>query len=205
MPSKRVLLLFFLSILAVVAVESLIYLLAPTSLQPLIFKLSALSIMVIAYLVIFIDLIFLIPTIKGAIYYPSTDRQIMLIKELARLKIGQTVVDIGSGDGRVVAALSAAGLKAVGIELNPILVLYSRWKYRKTHPGAEFYWRNLWQTNFREYDVVVLFGMTYIMKDMEHKLMNELKPGAKVIANSFPFPTWKHQKKIDSVYLYVKE
>lgn len=202
MPSTRILIWTFAVLIGVVAVELCIYFLLPTAYQPAFFRFSAVSIMFLAYLVIIVDLIFLVPTIKGAIYFPSNERQISSMLKLAQLKKNERAVDIGAGDGRVVAALAATGARVDGIELNPILVWYSRWKYGKNLPSAQFYCKNMWQTDFGEYDVVVLFGMTYIMKDLEKKLLRELKPGARVVANSFPFPTWKHEKKSDSVYLY---
>lgn len=204
MPSIKVLLWVFGGLVAVVLLELCIYFLLPAEYQPGFFRFSALSILFLAYAVIIIDLLFLIPTIKGAIYFPSNKRQIAVMLELAGVKKGECAVDIGSGDGRVVAALAQSGARVDGIELNPILVWYSKWKYGRAHQNAHFWCKNLWQTNFSEYDVVVLFGMTYIMHDLERKLQRELKPGARVVANSFPFPTWKATQKKDSVYLYTQ-
>ena len=157
------------------------------------------------YAVMGIVLLFLIPTIKGAIYYPSSDQQIADMLTLAKLTKQDKVVDIGSGDGRVVAALAAEAGQVDGIELNPLLVWYSRWKYARTYPNTQFMVKNLWLTNFSKYNVIVLFGMTYIMADLERKLLKELRPGTRVIANSFPFPHWKHERKQGGVYLYRKE
>lgn len=206
MPSKKILLASLGFIVGLVALESLIYFLLPASWQPGFFRFSALSILFVAYAVIIIDLFFLLPTIKGAIYYPSSDQQIATILKLAQLKKGEKAVDIGSGDGRVSVALAAAGAQAFGYEINPILVLWSRWQNRllpRSH-RPQFYLKNMWTTDFSQFDVIVLFGMTYIMKDLEKKLLDEVKPGARVICNSFPFPNWKPTKKIESVYLYTK-
>lgn len=155
---------------------------------------------------IIVDLAFLLPTIHGAIYYPSSEDKIKIILELAQIKPSEKAVDIGSGDGRVVLALASAGADAYGFEINPLLVMWSRWSAKKKSiPNVHFQWANLWLTNFSQYQVVTIFGMTYIMKDLEKKLLNELKPGSRVICNSFPFPNWKPKKKLNDVYLYLKD
>jgi hypothetical protein len=207
MPPKKVLLTSAAVILAILAVEVVIYFLLPPSYQPQFFRFIGYSILAMAYVVIIVDLIFLIPTIKGAIYFPSSDQQIATILKLAKLKKGEKAVDIGSGDGRIPFALAKAGAQAYGYEINLILVLWSMWQARLL-PASQrphFKWANMWTSNFGDYDVITLFGMTYIMKDLEKKLMREVKPGAKVICNSFPFPNWKPTKKEGSVYLYEKK
>lgn len=207
MPPKKILLASLGVILVILTIEAVIYFLLPIELQPAFFRFIGYSILLIAYIVMTVDLIFLLPTVKGAIYYPSSDKQIETILELAQIKKGEKAVDIGSGDGRIPFALAKAGAQSFGYEINPILVLWSKWQARllpaSKRPG--FYWKNMWTSDFGDYDVVTLFGMTYIMKDLEKKLMKELKPGGRVICNSFPFPNWKSEKSLNEVYLYVKK
>lgn len=183
-----------------------IYVLLPVEVQPQFLKVSGISIMVVCYIAIVIDLIFLLPTVGGAIYYPSSDKQIATILQLSKIKKGEKAVDIGSGDGRIVVALARAGSDAYGYEINPFLVIWSWWKTRSlpANERGKHRWKNLWFTSFSQFDVIVLFGMTYIMADLEKKLLRELKPGARIVCNSFPFPHWKPSKKIGSVYLYEK-
>lgn len=71
------------------------------------------------YLIIIVDLIFLLGTVHGAIYYPSSNKQIATIIKFANIQKGEKAVDIGSGDGRVVFALAQASAEAHGYEINP--------------------------------------------------------------------------------------
>ncbi len=167
----------------------------------------ALLIGIIALVVFVIDLIFLLPTIHGAIYLPSSDEQIQAMLRLAKVKKGERAVDIGAGDGRIVRKLAHAGAVAHGFEINPILVLVAWWQSRLLPRGQRgaFHWANMWWVDFSKYQVVTLFGMTYIMRDLERKLQKELPKGARVVSNSFPFPNWKPVQKLGSVYLYQQD
>jgi 2-polyprenyl-3-methyl-5-hydroxy-6-metoxy-1,4-benzoquinol methylase len=166
----------------------------------------ALIVAIVCIIVIIVDLLFLLSTVHGAIYYPSSKAQIRAMLKLAHVKPSDKAVDIGSGDGRIVRAIAMTGAEAYGYEINPLLVMWSWWQnHRRPLKNAHFRWANLWLTNFARFQVVTIFGMTYIMKDLETKLLKELKPGARVVCNSFPFPHWKPLKKLGSVYLYQKK
>jgi 2-polyprenyl-3-methyl-5-hydroxy-6-metoxy-1,4-benzoquinol methylase len=129
-----------------------------------------------------------------------------LIKEAAAGRKNLAAVDLGSGDGRIVIALAQNDFIAHGLEINPLLVWYSRLKIKLAGlKGKAFIHReNYWQTDFSQYDIVVLFGVFYIMAKLEKKLLAELKPGALVICNHFYFPTWQPVKQEGDVYIYQK-
>ncbi|XP_059029618.1 ATP synthase subunit C lysine N-methyltransferase isoform X1 [Mustela lutreola] len=80
-------------------------------------------------------------------FVPATTKQIENVVKMLHCRTG-SLVDIGSGDGRIVIAAAKAGFRAVGYELNPWLVWYSR--YRAWREGvqdsAQFYISDLWKT-----------------------------------------------------------
>ena len=88
------------------------------------------------------------------------------LKTFAHKKSGNKLVDIGSGDGRIVHLAAQNGYKAHGIELNPWLVLYS--KYRSLRLGirstATFSKQDLWKSNFDTYDSIVIFGVEQMVR-----------------------------------------
>ena len=75
-------------------------------------------------------------------------------------------MDIGSGDGRIVHLAAQQGYLAHGIELNPWLVLYSR--YRSLRLGlwrnAKFSRQDLWKSHFGSYPNVVIFGVEQMVR-----------------------------------------
>uniref|UniRef100_A0A1A8F3V7 ATP synthase subunit C lysine N-methyltransferase n=1 Tax=Nothobranchius korthausae TaxID=1143690 RepID=A0A1A8F3V7_9TELE len=124
-------------------------------------------------------------------FVPATPAQVENVLKVLRSRSG-TLVDIGSGDGRIVIAAAKRGFQASGFELNPWLVWYSRYNaWREdVHRSTSFYISDLWKANFAQYSNVVIFGVPQMMDQLELKLANELPDTAKVVACRFPFPTW---------------
>lgn len=123
-------------------------------------------------------------------FVPATSKQIENVVKLLQHRRG-SLVDIGSGDGRIVIAAAKEGFPAVGYELNPWLVWYSRYRaWREgVHGSAKFYISDLWK-----------------MPQLEKKLELELEDDARVIACRFPFPHWTPDytagEGIDTVWAY---
>ncbi|KAJ6661322.1 hypothetical protein lerEdw1_014950 [Lerista edwardsae] len=123
-------------------------------------------------------------------FVPATSKQIENVLNVLKGRNG-CLVDIGSGDGRIVIAAAKVGFKAVGYELNPWLVWYSRYRaWREgVHREAKFYISDLWK-----------------MPQLEEKLGEELQLDARVVACRFPFPHWKPNHSIgegiDTVWAY---
>jgi precorrin-6B methylase 2 len=158
------------------------------------------------FIVLGISLLFFVPLIFGAPFEPSRVRAVRDIVSLASAKKGEKVVDIGSGDGRIVMEFAGRGVEAHGFEINPWLVFYSRWKIRRAGLGgkAKIYWRNFWNVNLENYDVVVTFQIGYIMNGIERKLKRELKKGARVVSNMWTFKNWVVGEKRGKVRVYVR-
>uniref|UniRef100_A0A7N8XEW9 ATP synthase subunit C lysine N-methyltransferase n=1 Tax=Mastacembelus armatus TaxID=205130 RepID=A0A7N8XEW9_9TELE len=139
-------------------------------------------------------------------FVPATSAQVENVLKVLRARSG-TLVDIGSGDGRIVIAAAKHGFQASGFELNPWLVWYSRYKaWREgVHRSTSFYISDLWKVSFAQYSNVVIFGVPQ-MVSLELKLAKELPRTAKVVACRFPFPTWVPERTagegIDTVWVY---
>ncbi len=144
------------------------------------------------------------PIIKGAIYFPTQEYNLEKIISLADMQKGR-MVDLGSGDGRVVIAFAKKGIEAHGFEINPILVLISKWWIRKKglQKKAFVHWKSFWREDLSKFDLIYVYGFYHIMNSLGKKLERELKPGKKIISNIYRF---NNLKKINdkSPYLYVR-
>lgn len=111
---------------------------------------------------------------RGAPYVPSQKRYIrQAFKELYPLSPNDTLVDVGSGDGVVLRIASECGARAIGYELNPILVLISRFISRNDNKVsvrlADFWFTSLPDTT----TVVYAFSVTRDAKKMAKKMQSE--------------------------------
>ena len=95
--------------------------------------------------------------LRGAPYVPTLEPQARAALELLDLRPGQTLLELGSGDGKVLLVAARSGLNVIGIELNPILVVVSRlrtWRYRRQ---VQVIWGDLWRTEWPACDGVFTF------------------------------------------------
>jgi ribosomal protein L11 methylase PrmA len=113
---------------------------------------------------------------------------------LARVGPGDYVIDLGSGDGRlVITAVTRHGARGgFGVDIDPALVKLAN--ENATRAGVadrvKFYERDLFATSVRDATVVTVYLLPAAMAKLEPKLLAELRPGARVVTHDYPFPTW---------------
>lgn len=127
-------------------------------------------------------------------YIPSPQEVVDKLLEAARIKPGETVYDLGCGDGRIIiTAAQKYKANAVGIELNP--EIYQRTAARVKALGLEDHVKvlhaNALKADLRDADVVTLYLLTSSNDRLKPNLERDLKPGARVVSNDFPIPGWK--------------
>lgn len=158
-------------------------------------------------LIIAAGLIFLLYIFwQGAAYVPIDHAKIEKILAMAEVKPGELAVDLGSGDGRIVIALGEAGLTAHGYEINPLLVWWSRKKIKQLglEHAAVIFWKSFWNADLSQYDLIIVFGVDWIMPRLSRKLKKEMAAAARAISYAFPLSDWPPVKQLGRTYLYKK-
>ena len=128
--------------------------------------------------------------------------------ELAEVTPGDIVYDIGSGDGRIVTmAAREFGAKSVGIEMDPLRVLWSRLVIRRQGltQMAIILRENFFKSNIGDATVVTVYQGIGVNKRLKEKFSRELKPGTRVVSYRFRFKGWTPVKTSEeaSSYLYI--
>ncbi len=143
----------------------------------------------------------------GAPYVPTSKRKTKLMLRLAKARRGERLVDLGSGDGTIVIEAAKLGLVAEGYEVNPYLIWKSRRNLAtaKVTRKAKIYFKDMWKADVSKADIVTVYGISWIMKGLEEKLLKELPVGARVVSETFKFPNWQVVEVKDKVYLYVND
>lgn len=141
-------------------------------------------------------------------YVPATSDQLLGVRSALKGRKGK-LLDVGSGDGRIVFTAATLGFTAHGVELNPVLVYFSRIKalLNQQHRETKFYRKNLWTFSLVPYNNIVIFGVEQMMTDFENKLLKEVNDGTVVVACRFPLPNMIPVETIghgiDTVWKYI--
>lgn len=126
--------------------------------------------------------------------YTMVDRML----DVAALKPGETLYDLGCGDGRIlVAAVQKYRAKAVGVELSPRVAKDARDNLQKNNVQdmASVVEGDLMKVDLSPADVVTVYLTTEFNQELRPNLEKYLHPGARVISFEYPIPGWKPQRK----------
>jgi SAM-dependent methyltransferase len=142
---------------------------------------------------------------RGGAPFVATPKRIMDgMLRLAAIKPGETVIDAGCGDGRMVFAAAKLGAKAVGYELS--VPTFALAKLRSFfHPGSAILYKDIWKQDYRGADVVFCYLLIDTMKKFEKTVWPTLKPGARVVSHAFKFKDVVPDGEDSGAYLYVKK
>jgi hypothetical protein len=143
--------------------------------------------------------------IFGPPYLPTLQKQIETVLDMADLQSGQTLLELGCGDGKVLVAAARRGWSVVGYELNPILVIICKirtWPYRKQ---VTLHWGNFLTQDWPKADAIFIFGLQRIMEKVDKKVMQSISDPVKLISFAFEIPGRKLVKQEDGLYLYRYE
>lgn len=127
-------------------------------------------------------------------FVPTPPEVVSRMLELAEIKQGDVLYDLGSGDGRiVVAAAKKFGIRAVGFEIDPGLVKDSRQfvKQAGLEELVEIREQDIRTVDFSPASVVTMYLYPAANLRLRPVLMRELQPGSRVISHDFGMGSWK--------------
>jgi SAM-dependent methyltransferase len=137
--------------------------------------------------------------LRGAPYVPTLHKQGLAALELLNLQPGQTLLELGSGDGKVLVLAARAGLQVVGIELNPFLVVISWLRTRRYRKQVRIIWGDFWRADWPECDGVFTFLLDRFMVRLDGKMQQIKKP---LVSFAFKIPGRTVDAERVGVFLY---
>lgn len=158
--------------------------------------------MTVFLVITILALCFGLGAILGAPYLPirTADKEKAL--DLAEVKSDQTIIDLGSGDGRMLVAAAKRGANAIGYEINPLLYIVSlfiTWRYRK---NIKINFGDYWHRQLPEADVIYVFLITRYVDKLDRKLKKDLKKPTTVVSYVFQLPR-KAEKQTTNTWVYI--
>ena len=123
---------------------------------------------------------------------PTTPELIEKMLDMAEVTPNDFVIDLGSGDGRNVIAAAKRGARALGVEYNPDLVQLSRQSAAAAHVSdkATFVQGDMYAADVSQATVLALFLTPEILDRMTGTFL-AMRPGARIVLNTFPITDWE--------------
>ncbi|WP_331066333.1 SAM-dependent methyltransferase [Steroidobacter sp.] len=144
-------------------------------------------------------------------YVPTPHEVVNRMLDEAKVRPTDIVYDLGCGDGRmVIAAAKRYGTRGVGVDLDPSRIKEARANAKAA--GVEqlvtFRVGDMFETDIREADVLLLYLLPELNRRLKPKLFAELKPGARVVSHDFDMgKDWPPDREVklgsDGIYMWV--
>jgi SAM-dependent methyltransferase len=133
------------------------------------------------------------------IYVPTPEPVVDAMLNLAEVKEGDVLYDLGSGDGRIpIAAARRFKVRGVGIDINPVRIKEARENAEKAGVTdlVTFKQADLFEEDFSEASVVTLYLLESLNEKLRPRLLAELKPGTRIVSHSFGMGDWTPEQTI---------
>ena len=134
------------------------------------------------------------------IFVPTPYEVVDEMLRLAKVKKGDVLYDLGSGDGRIpVTAAKKFGIRAVGIDIDPQRIKEATENAKKNGVSklVTFKQEDLFKTEFKDATVVTLYLLPDLNVKLRPRLLSELKPGTRIVSHQFDMGTWQPEKKVE--------
>ena len=137
-------------------------------------------------------------------FVATRKEKISTIIKFAAIKKGETVIDLGSGDGRLLLKSAKQGAMAIGYELNLYLVIFTLIRAKLNGYGTKIkvMRQNLWDADLKVADIIFVYGRKKTMQKFQNFVYKNAKRGTHLVVNDNPFPDKKPIKVENKVYLY---
>ena len=131
--------------------------------------------------------------LKGAPYVPSNQKETEELLKLAGLKPKQLMIELGSGDGRVLrTAVKNFGVYGIGIDINPVLNWWATFlAKRQKLTNIKFISKNIFNYDLSNADVIYIFLMPELIDKLKDKFIMEIHPKTLVMSHGFEIKFWK--------------
>ena len=129
---------------------------------------------------------------KDVVWVTTPELLVERMLDVAGLTSSDFLIDLGSGDGRLVVAAARRGARAKGIEFNPELVAYATEQAEKAGVGwrATFEQGDIFTADLSQATVITLFLSSEINLKLRPTLL-ALEPGTRVVTNTFEMADWE--------------
>jgi SAM-dependent methyltransferase len=139
----------------------------------------------------------------GAPFLPTLKARTTEALDLLDLQPGELLLELGCGDGRILREAARRGIRSVGYELNPLLVIYAKLRALKYGGLIKVKWGNYWNRHWPPADGIYVFLLNPYMAKLNTKITQEISKKVKVVSFAFTIPGRKPVKEHNGLMLYI--
>ncbi len=135
---------------------------------------------------------------KDVVWVPTPDRTVEATLDLAGLKPSDYVIDLGSGDGRMVIAAARRGARGHGVEFNPKMVDFAQKRAQEAGVAdrAKFVEGDMYAADISQATVMPLFLLTQNLDELVPNFL-KLRPGTRIVTVTYTITNWEHDESAD--------
>jgi SAM-dependent methyltransferase len=133
------------------------------------------------------------------VYVPTSTEVVDQMLELAKVSKNDVIYDLGSGDGRIpITAAQKYGARGIGIDINPERIKEANKNARQANvtDRVKFLQQDLFTSDISKATVVTLYLLPELNVRLRPELFRQLKPGTRVVSNSFDMGDWKPDRVV---------
>ncbi len=124
---------------------------------------------------------------------PTPDVVVNKMLDMAEVKPSDYVIDLGSGDGRIVIAAAKRGASGHGIEIDPKRIAEARKNARTSGVSDHVMFKqgDIFQADFSKASVITMYLLPEVNRKLSKSLLRQLKPGTRIVSHDFRMGDWK--------------
>ncbi len=138
-------------------------------------------------------------------YVPTPYEIVDEMLEMAEVTESDILYDLGCGDGRIViTAARRLGTRGYGVDIDPerIQECHTNASAAGVEDQVTFLNQDLFETDFSQASVLTLYLLNSVNMRLRPKILEELKPGTRVVSHDFSMGEWKADQKADLMVDY---
>ncbi len=142
-------------------------------------------------------------------YVPTPAAMVDAMLEMAEVGSGDYLIDLGSGDGRIVIAAARRGAQGLGVDIDPARVAeaVNAARFAGVEGRAVFRRQDLFATPIREASVIAIYLLPDVNLRLRPRLLTDLRPGTRIVSHAFAMGDWRPDEHRDvdgrNAYLWI--
>jgi len=141
--------------------------------------------------------------------YVATDLRVVdAMLAMAEVRPDEYVVDLGSGDGRIlIAAARSLGARGFGVDIDPARIREANANARAAGVAGRVTFRreDLFQTPIAEADVLTLYLTPEVNRRLRPRILAQMRPGTRVVSNEYDMGDWRwdERRRVGAATIYL--